>query len=61
MKLILVKLFLFNYNVAKKQEAEFVYIDFVYQPMFDSQNQVTGIFVKATTFTESHLLTQQIR
>ncbi|RUO21844.1 GGDEF and EAL domain-containing protein [Aliidiomarina haloalkalitolerans] len=46
---------------GEEQEAEFVYIDFVYQPMFDSQNQVTGIFVQGYDVTESHLLTQQIR
>ncbi|MCH8501730.1 MAG: EAL domain-containing protein [Aliidiomarina sp.] len=43
------------------QAPEFVYLDLVYQPITDHENQVTGIFVQGYDVTEAHTLTQQIR
>jgi len=46
---------------AEAENPEFVYIDFVYQPIRDSADKVTGIFVQGYDVTETHLLTQKIR
>lgn len=42
------------------QEVEFIYVDFVCQPMFDDHHEVVGIFMQGYDVTEAHLLTQQI-
>ncbi|TRW49925.1 EAL domain-containing protein [Aliidiomarina halalkaliphila] len=45
----------------ENEAPEDVYIDFVYQPMRNDKNEVTGIFVQGYDVTQAHLMTQQIQ
>ncbi|WP_194755481.1 putative bifunctional diguanylate cyclase/phosphodiesterase [Aliidiomarina indica] len=38
-----------------------VYIDFVYQPMRNHLDEITGVFVQGYDVTQAHLMTQQVR
>lgn len=36
------------------------FVDFIYQPMFDADRKVTGIFVQGSDVTDAYLLTQEV-